>query len=108
MIAQSQTSCSSAQRGMQVKICGATTPSELYMLDQAGVDYAGIWFHVPFGRYAIERQRFLELARTPLRQLRCVGVTTENDPDVITAFVRESGIAGIQLHGFHLPQVIQS
>lgn len=108
MSAQSRTSDASAQRGIQVKICGVTEPSELDLLDQAGVDYAGLWFHVPLGRYALGRKRFVELARTPLCGLRCVGVTTENDPDVIAAFIRESEICGVQLHGFQLPKVVQS
>lgn len=108
MTAQSPTSCLPAQRGMQIKICGTTEPSELHMLDRAGIDYAGLWFHVPLGRYSLDRKRFLDLARTPLRRLRCVGVTTENDPDVIAEFVRESGISGVQLQGFQLPKVVQS
>ena len=108
MTVQSQTSCLSAPKGIEVKICGATEPSELYMLDHTGVDYAGIWFHVPLGRYSLGRERFAALVRTPLQRLRCVGVTTENDADVIAAFARESGVAGIQLHGFQLPAAVKS
>lgn len=93
---------------MQVKICGITASSELHMLDRVGVDYAGLWFHVPLGKYSLDRKCFLELACTPLRRLRCVGVTTENDPDVIADFVRDAGISGIQLHGFQLPKQVQS
>src|ERR671916_484166 len=57
MIAQSSTSCLPAQRGMQIKICGTTEPSELHMLDRAGIDYAGLWFHVPLGRYSLDKRR---------------------------------------------------
>src|SRR5680860_1115186 len=108
MIAQNQTSQLPPQRGMQVKICGMTEPAELQLLDHAGVDYAGLWFHMPLGKYSLDRKRFTNLARTPLRRLRCVGVTTKNDPDVIARFVRGSGIHGLQLHGFKLPKVVQS
>jgi phosphoribosylanthranilate isomerase len=108
MTGQNQTSRLSAPKGIEVKICGATEPSELHMLDRAGVDYAGIWFHVPLGRYSLARERFAALVGTPLQRLRCVGVTTENDADVIATFLREPGVAGIQLHGFQLPNVVQS
>lgn len=93
---------------MQVKICGMTESAELQLLDQAGIDYAGLWFHMPLGEYSLSRKRFTNLARTPLRRLRCVGVTTANDPDVIARFVRGSDIHGLQLHGFQLPRVVQS
>ncbi|HFD13455.1 MAG TPA: hypothetical protein ENJ32_13450 [Crenotrichaceae bacterium] len=91
----------------QVKICGTTEQSELNMLDEAGVDYAGLWFLVPDGKYSLDRQQLLKLSRTPLRQLKCIGVTTENDPDVIAKFVQDSNLSGIQLHGFQLPKQVQ-
>lgn len=108
MRVQSPTSRLPHRRAMQVKICGATESVQLHLLDRAGVDYAGLWFRVPLGRYSLERNRFLALARTPLRRLQCVGVTTESDPQVIAEFVRDSGIAGIQLQGFQLPKMVLS
>lgn len=108
MSSQSSMSDNRARRGIQVKVCGATEPAELHMLDRAGVDYAGLWFNMPLGKYSLDRKRFMDLARTPLRHLRRVGVTMENDPDVIAKFIQGSGIAGIQLHGFHLPSAVQS
>lgn len=107
MVMYTESSRIPAQPDMKVKICGTTESSELNMLDQAGVDYAGIWFLVPDGKYSLNRQQFLQLTRTPLHQLRCIGVTTENDPDVIASFVRESGLSGVQLHGFQLPKEVQ-
>lgn len=91
----------------KVKICGTTEPSELNMLDDAGVDYAGLWFLVPDGKYSLNRQQFLQLTHTPLRQLKCIGVTTENNPDVIAKFVQDSNLSGVQLHGFQLPKEVQ-
>ncbi len=91
----------------KVKICGTTERSELNMLDEAGVDYAGVWFLVPEGKYSLDKQQFLQLTHTPLRQLKCIGVTTENDPYVIANFVRDSKLSGVQLHGFQLPKEVQ-
>lgn len=76
------------------------------MLDKSGVDFAGIWFNVPLGKYSMDRRQFIALARTPLRRLQCVGVTTESDPDVIANYVRESSLTGVQLHGFQLPKEV--
>lgn len=93
---------------MQVKICGMTSASELNLLDRAGVDFAGIWFNVPSGRYSQNLKQFVALARTPLVRLKCIGVTTESDPNIIVEYVRESGIDGIQLHGFQLPREVST
>lgn len=93
---------------IQVKICGTTNPCELSMLDQIGVDYAGLWFNVPRGRYTLPKREFVELAHTPVNNLQCIGVTTESNPDVVSEFVRESGVTGIQLHGFQLPKEVRS
>lgn len=91
---------------LQIKICGITRLEELHMLDQAGVDYAGLWFHVPRGKYSLDRERFSTLVQTPLRRLRCIGVTIEKDPRVITEFVHGSGVVGVQLQGFQLPNEV--
>ncbi len=91
---------------MQVKICGMTSASELRLLDRSGVDFAGIWFNVPSGRYSLNKEQFVALARTPLSQLKCIGVTTESNPDIIAQYVRESGVMGVQLQGFQLPKEV--
>ena len=91
----------------KVKICGTTESSELSMLDEAGVDYAGLWFLVPDGKYSLNQQQFSQLSHTPLRQLKCIGVTTENNPDAIARFVKDSNLSGVQLHGFQLPKEVQ-
>jgi len=88
---------------IQVKICGMTQADELNLLDQIGVDYAGLWFNVPNGKYTLDKQRFIQLARTPVRRLKCIGVTTESNPELIGEWAREAGLSGIQLHGFQLP-----
>jgi phosphoribosylanthranilate isomerase len=88
---------------IQVKICGITETIELQMLDHIGVDFAGLWFNVPQGKYTLNKAKFVQLVRTPVNRLQIVGVTTERDPDVVCQFVRESGIKSIQLHGFQLP-----
>ncbi|MGR9107335.1 MAG: hypothetical protein ACU843_10450, partial [Gammaproteobacteria bacterium] len=57
-----------SESNIQVKICGAINPIELTLLDRIGVDYAGIWFNVPQGKYALEKDRFVQLARTPVER----------------------------------------
>ena len=102
------TSTGSLPPAMQVKICGVTTPTELRLLEQAGVNYAGLWFGMPQGRYSLERDSLLTLARAPLARLRCIGVTTASEPEQIADVVRGTGMAGVQLHGFQLPRMVQS
>jgi phosphoribosylanthranilate isomerase len=92
----------------QVKICGTTDADELIMLDRIGVDYAGLWFNVPQGKYTLGKHEFIQLARTPLNFLRCIGVTTESQPEIVSEIVKESGIKGIQLHGFQLPAEVRA
>ncbi|MGH8549261.1 MAG: phosphoribosylanthranilate isomerase [Methylococcales bacterium] len=99
---------SDQENKIQVKICGTTDSHELSMLDRIGVDYAGLWFNVPQGKYTLDRQKFIGLARTPVNRLQCIGVTTESDPDVVSQLVRESGVTGIQLHGFQFPAEVVS
>jgi phosphoribosylanthranilate isomerase len=75
------------------------------ILDEAGVDYAGLWFNMP-GRHCLSRSQFIELVSAPTRHVRCVGVTTQNVPDEVAAFVRGLGLGAVQLHGFWLPAAI--
>lgn len=90
----------------QVKICGVVHARDLNMLDRMGVDYAGLWFNMPQGKYNLKKHEFVELARTPLNKLQCIGVTTESNLEEIAEFARESAVSGIQLHGFQLPREV--
>jgi phosphoribosylanthranilate isomerase len=92
---------------LEVKICGVTSADELHLLDEAGVDYAGLWFQIPAGRHCLDPERSCALARRPLRRLRCVGVTTESDPDVIVRWAQRSGVVAVQLHGFQMPAIVK-
>lgn len=91
---------------LELKVCGVTSAQELHMLDRLGVDYAGLWFQVPSGRHELDPDRFFALAHTPRRALRCVGVTTERDPEAIVGWVERSGVAAVQLHGFQMPATV--
>jgi len=92
---------------IQLKVCGVATEADLRVLDDALVDYAGLWFHMPRGTYSLDRPRFLELCSQPRSRLACVAVTTHSDPEAIASFLRGSRVAAVQLHGFLLPGALR-
>jgi phosphoribosylanthranilate isomerase len=93
--------------GVQIKICGVTRRDELIVLDEARVDYAGIWFGIPGTARSLERAAFGALAACPTSHVRCVAVTTQRDPDRIADFVIGCRVPALQLHGFVLPGAVR-
>jgi phosphoribosylanthranilate isomerase len=93
--------------GVQLKVCGVVSELELAVLDELAVDFAGLWFHIPNASHELDRRRFFELCAAQCSHVRCVGVTTESDPEVVVAFVRGARLAAVQLQGFALPGALR-
>lgn len=94
--------------GVQIKICGVTSCDELVLLDEAHVDYAGIWFGVPETARSLDRRAFHALVARPVSHVRCVAVTTQSDPEAIADFVTGCRVPALQLHGFLLPGAVRA
>lgn len=93
---------------MELKVCGITDSNALKTLDAFGVEYAGLWFNIPYGKYSLKRHEFVELTHTKTRKLRKIGVTTDNNEYSITRFIEHANIHALQLHGFQTPGFVSS
>jgi phosphoribosylanthranilate isomerase len=92
---------------IQIKICGITSHDELVVLDQAGVDYAGIWFGIAGHARSLDGGAFRALVARATSHVRCVAVTTHGDPDAIADVVIGGRVPALQLHGFLLPGAVR-
>jgi phosphoribosylanthranilate isomerase len=91
---------------MRIKICGVTSASELALLDQRGVDFAGLWWQVPRGPRNLSTERLLELATTALTHTKPMLVTLGISLNAAIEVLLQTGIRALQLHGFELPGII--
>ena len=81
---------------MRIKICGITQESELPMLEQNKVDYAGFVIFPPSKRY-VSVERAVELKKQLNPKIRTVAVTVAPDRELIDQIV-EAGFDIIQIH----------
>jgi len=94
--------------GVQIKICGVASHDELVLLDEARIDYAGIWFGIPESARSLDRRAFHALVTCPMAHVRCVAVTTQSDPEQIADFVTGCRVPALQVHGFLLPGAVRT
>jgi phosphoribosylanthranilate isomerase len=90
-----------------LKICGATTPGEVSVLAEAGVDLVGLWHGIPGGRSELPVPSVAALARAARGQLRPALVTFLGDPRALLDIVARTGIRWVQLHAYQPPAVVQ-
>lgn len=95
------------QKKTRLKICGITKPEDIYLLDNLGVDYAGLWCGIPHGVYNLDLSNFIHLSRIPTRNLKIVLVTFAQSIRFCAPFVENCRISAIQLHGFQLPSIVK-
>lgn len=91
----------------KIKICGATKASDVWLLDEAGASYAGLWYGVPKGKHNLELEKIEELSNLPTKSLKFILVTMNHNIAQLREAVNAGNIAGIQFHGFQLPAFIQ-
>lgn len=92
---------------MKVKICGLLQENEIQVLDTLGVDYGGIWFGIPEGKYNLADAEARSLLKVKTKKLSLVSVTFKNDFGEICSVIRNTQTKAIQLHGFQLPALIR-
>ncbi|MEU1285632.1 N-(5'-phosphoribosyl)anthranilate isomerase [Kitasatospora sp. NPDC005856] len=95
---------------MLVKICGATSASDVASLDRAGVDLVGLWHGVPGGRanLTIDRLAMLTEAVHRSARLRPVLVTFLDDAEALRAATAAARVRWVQLHGYQPPGLVRA
>lgn len=90
-----------------LKICGITRSVDIRLLDNLGIDYAGLWCGIPQGAYNLETSVFIRLSNIPTQVLKFVIVTFQQSLKFFAPLVENSRISAIQLHGFQLPAFVK-
>jgi phosphoribosylanthranilate isomerase len=91
-----------------VKICGATTPGEVSLLADAGVDLVGLWHGVPGGRADLPVESVAALARGAPGRLEPVLVTFLGDAGALVDVVARTRVRWVQLHAFQPPGLVHA
>jgi phosphoribosylanthranilate isomerase len=92
---------------LQLKVCGVTAPRDLSLLDEEGVDYAGVWVQIGSARSCADEVSFRELTTRRSERARCVAVVAGKlDLDILCRWLEASAVAAVQLHGFQLPPAV--
>lgn len=95
-------------RAPVLKVCGATTPSDLATLAAAGADHAGLWHGVPGGPAELTADELTALAAAAHATgvLRPVLVTFLGDAAELAALARGARIDHLQLHAYQPPSTL--
>lgn len=92
-----------------VKICGATRPTDINLLSEAGVDLVGLWHGVPGGHAELDAGRLATLAQaTTTTQLRPVLITLRTSAAAIGQVMSAAGLSWVQLHGYQPPSTVRA
>ncbi len=91
----------------RIKVCGATTPSEIDVLAAAGVDFVGLWYAVPGGPHDLPLDDWRALAQTASGRLAPVLVTFSKDAVTLREALDGTAVTWIQLHGYPTPGAVR-
>lgn len=92
---------------MNIKICGLVDCDEVRELDKLEIDYGGVWWGIPKGRYELSDKQAKVLLSQKTQCLKLVLVTFESSLERIDALVNDTQAHAVQLHGFQLPSLIK-
>jgi phosphoribosylanthranilate isomerase len=95
-------------RQTRIKVCGATTPSEVDVLAAAGVDFVGLWYAVPGGPHDLPLDQWRTLAQAASGRLAPVLVTFAKDADTLREALDGTPVTWIQLHGYPTPGAVRA
>lgn len=92
-----------------LKVCGATTRSDVEVLADSGADLVGLWHGVPDGPAdrSVEQVAALAEAARATGILEPMLVTFLSDVDLLRQIVERTGIQWIQLHAYQMPAMIK-
>jgi phosphoribosylanthranilate isomerase len=84
--------------GIQIKICGLTSPADAVFADSSGADFLGFILHPKSPRY-VPLERFIAM-KPELPKSRKVAVSVEPRPEALRAML-EAGFDKFQVHFCH-------
>jgi phosphoribosylanthranilate isomerase len=93
-----------------LKVCGATTRTQVDLLAAAGANLVGLWYGVPGGRADLSLSRLADLAAA----VRDTGVaepvlvTFAHDVRLLSDAVARTGVRWLQLHAYQPPTVVRA
>ncbi|MDQ3577754.1 MAG: N-(5'-phosphoribosyl)anthranilate isomerase [Actinomycetota bacterium] len=90
-----------------LKVCGATSATDVALLAASGADLVGLWHGVPGGHAELS----LADITSPAAAARAAGiepvlVTFGKDVEVLGTVLRLTGIRWVQLHAYQLPGTV--
>lgn len=92
-----------------LKVCGATTRSDVDVLAEAGADLVGLWHGVPDGPADLSRDEVTALAGAARAAgVAPVLVTLSHDVPMLADLLHEAGIRWLQLHAYQPPTVVRT
>jgi phosphoribosylanthranilate isomerase len=91
-----------------VKICGATTPGQVALVADAGVDLVGLWHGVPGGRAELSADSLAALVGVARARLQPVLVTFLGDPGALLDVIARTGVRWVQLHAYQPPALVRT
>ncbi|SDS32766.1 phosphoribosylanthranilate isomerase [Actinoplanes derwentensis] len=95
------------RRGALLKVCGATSATEVRLLAEAGADYVGLWFGVTGGPADLTVDELVTLAgEARAAGIHPVLVTFLGAVDALHEAITRSGIRHLQLHAYQAPGAV--
>lgn len=91
---------------MRIKVCGNTQLSQVYELDEMGVEFAGFIFYHKSPRCVVGRIGEAELKKAKLK-INKVGVFVNAGYDEVMNDVEKYGLYMVQLHGDESPRLCE-
>jgi phosphoribosylanthranilate isomerase len=91
---------------MRIKVCGNTQLSQVYDLDEIGIEFAGFIFYHKSPRYVVGRIGEEELKKAKLK-INKVGVFVNAGYDEVMRQVEQYGLHMVQLHGDESPRLCE-
>ena len=88
---------------METKICGATRPEEIAILEHEDVRYCGLWTGIAGHPNDLSDAQFASLAAC-CRNVTPVAVCVRKPVTDLVALLRPTRVRMVQLHGFNTPR----
>ncbi len=82
----------------KIKLCGLSRLSDIEAANELKPDYIGFVLWSKSSRY-VSREKALELKRALLPEIKAVGVFVDEEPEVVSDYLKDGIIDVAQLHG---------
>jgi phosphoribosylanthranilate isomerase len=92
-----------SQNLSRIKVCGLTQPSQVYALNEMGIEFAGFNFYKPSSRY-IYKYSSAAAIKNIHGKINKTGVFVDEDVEKLLRTVDDCGLYLVQLHGNESPR----